>query len=77
MSESQLDSRTLKKGLYRHYKGLEYEVVDTAYHSETEELLVLYRPLYGNRALWVRPFDMFVDQVEVDGKSQQRFQWIK
>jgi hypothetical protein len=49
----------LKPGLYRHYKGKHYEVIGVAKHSETEELLVVYRPLYGERGLWVRPLAMF------------------
>ncbi|MBN2869852.1 MAG: DUF1653 domain-containing protein [Campylobacterales bacterium] len=49
----------LKPGLYRHYKGKHYEVIGVAKHSETSELLVVYRPLYGERGLWVRPLSMF------------------
>lgn len=49
----------LEKGLYRHYKGKYYEVLGTAKHSETGELLVVYRPLYGEQGLWVRPLEMF------------------
>jgi hypothetical protein len=63
----------LKKGRYRHYKGNEYEVIDTARHSETEEWLVVYRTCYGDRGLWVRPYEMFVEKVEVDGKTIARF----
>ncbi len=60
-------------GLYRHYKGKEYEVLGTATHSETGERLVVYRPCYGERALWVRPLDMFVEEVEVSGVRRPRF----
>ncbi|MCL5255662.1 MAG: DUF1653 domain-containing protein [Gammaproteobacteria bacterium] len=67
----------LKAGIYRHYKGNEYQVIDTARHSETEELLVVYRPLYGERALWVRPFDMFVEEVDVNGPLQPRFSFLR
>jgi hypothetical protein len=63
----------LPSGLYRHYKGPLYEVLDLVRHSETEEVLVLYRPLYGERALWVRPFEMFTGTVTVDGVEQPRF----
>lgn len=49
----------LKPGLYRHYKGKHYEVLGIAKHSETEEYLVVYRPLYGEQGLWVRPLAMF------------------
>jgi hypothetical protein len=60
-------------GLYRHYKGNEYEVLGVVRHSETLEPLVLYRPLYNQSGLWVRPYAMFFEQVEVDGRSQPRF----
>ena len=63
----------LKKGRYRHYKGNEYEVIDTARHSETEEWMVLYRTCYGDKSLWVRPYEMFVEKVEVDGNLVARF----
>ena len=66
----------LKKGRYRHYKGNEYEVIDLARHSETEEWLVVYRTCYGDRSLWVRPYEMFVGKVEVEGKRVDRFAYI-
>lgn len=71
-----LDPRNIKPGKYLHYKGSEYQVLGTVYHSETEELLVLYRPLYGEGALWVRPYDMFTEYVDCNGKSVLRFQPI-
>ena len=67
----------IKKGLYRHYKGQEYEVVDAARHSETLEDLVVYRALYGDYELWVRPLQMFLEEVEVDGQIKKRFEFIK
>ncbi|MEJ8815813.1 DUF1653 domain-containing protein [Variovorax ureilyticus] len=60
-------------GRYRHYKGGEYEVLGTARHSETLEPMTLYRALYGERGLWVRPAAMFSETVDVDGVSRQRF----
>ncbi len=63
----------LTPGIYRHYKGGRYEVIDVARHSESEEELVVYRPLYGDRELWVRPLEMFVETVSVDGCEQSRF----
>jgi hypothetical protein len=63
-------------GRYRHYKGCEYEVIGVARHSETEEELVVYRPLYGERGLWVRPRGMFIEDVEVDGVLRPRFELI-
>ena len=67
---------TLKPGRYRHYKGRDYQVIDVARHSETEELMVVYRTLYGDHDLWVRPLDMFTEEVEVDGKTRPRFTFI-
>lgn len=66
----------LKPGRYRHFKGNEYEVIGLATHSETEETVVVYRPLYGDGALWVRPLAMFTETVERDGQVQPRFAWI-
>jgi len=63
----------IKAGLYRHYKGAQYEVIDTVQHSETEEVLVLYRALYGEQGLWVRPLVMFTETVMVQGAPQPRF----
>ena len=60
-------------GVYRHYKGERYQVLGTARHSETLEPLVVYRALYGEHGLWVRPLAMFVETVRVDGKSVPRF----
>jgi hypothetical protein len=62
-----------KLGRYRHYKGGEYEVVGVARHSETLEALVLYRPLYGDSGLWVRPYAMFFEHIDIDGRRQPRF----
>ncbi|WP_349898386.1 DUF1653 domain-containing protein [Parafrigoribacterium soli] len=67
----------VEPGLYRHYKGNLYEVIGVASHSETEERLVVYRALYGLRGMWVRPFDMFVSEVEVDGERVRRFAPVK
>ena len=66
----------LKAGLYQHYKGNQYEVIDTVTHSETEETLVLYRPLYGEKKLWVRPLEMFLESVNVDGLCMPRFEYV-
>jgi fructan beta-fructosidase len=61
------------KGLYRHYKGMLYEVIDTVRHSETLEAMTLYRALYGDFGLWVRPAAMFSETVVIDGVEQKRF----
>lgn len=66
----------LKKGRYRHYKGNEYEVLFTARHSETEEWMVVYKALYGEQGFWVRPLEMFMEKVEVDGKKVERFAYV-
>jgi hypothetical protein len=60
-------------GRYRHYKGGLYEVVDTVRHSETCEPMTLYRALYGENGLWVRPAAMFLETVVIDGITQPRF----
>jgi hypothetical protein len=60
-------------GRYRHHRGGDYEVIGVARHSETLEPLVLYRPLHNQTGLWVRPYGMFFEQVEVDGQMRPRF----
>jgi hypothetical protein len=60
-------------GRYRHYKGMLYEVIGTVRHSETLEPMTLYRALYGEQGLWVRPAAMFNEQVTIAGKLQPRF----
>ena len=67
----------LDKGCYRHYKGNMYEVFMTAQHSETEEWMVVYKALYGEEGMWVRPYDMFVEEVEVEGVMVPRFQKVE
>jgi hypothetical protein len=63
----------LAPGHYRHFKGGNYQVIDVVRHSETLQPMVLYRPLDEDLGLWVRPYDMFTAQVEVDGVLRQRF----
>jgi hypothetical protein len=63
----------LRPGIYRHYKGNLYQVIGSVCHSETREALTLYRALYGERGLWVRPTVMFGEEVVVDGVRHQRF----
>jgi len=67
----------LKKGIYRHYKGNLYEVLHTAQHSETEEWMVVYRPLYGEKGVWVRPYKMFTEKIELDGRNVKRFIFVE
>jgi len=63
-------------GKYRHYKGNEYEVIGIAKHSETLEELVVYRALYGENQIWVRPKEMFLEDVTIEGKKQARFRFL-
>ena len=67
----------LQIGKYRHFKGMEYEVIGIARHSETEEPLVVYRALYGDGGLWTRPLSMWNDTVERDGKTYKRFTYME
>ena len=64
------------KGVYQHYKGHYYEVLDIARHTETLEEMVVYRALYGDKELWVRPLKMFLEQIEVNDTIISRFQYI-
>lgn len=66
----------IKLGVYRHYKGNNYEVIDLARHSETLELMVVYRALYGDHDLWVRPLEMFNEEAEYNGQKIKRFEYI-
>ena len=61
-------------GRYRHYKGGEYEVIGVARHSETNEPMVVYRPLYNATGWWVRPHAMFFESVAIDGSLRLRFE---
>lgn len=67
---------SIKPGKYQHYKGHFYQVIDVAYHSEDESCFVVYRPLYGEGKLWVRPFAMFCEKVEVNGLEVPRFAYV-
>ena len=63
----------VRPGRYRHYKGNDYEVIGVARHSETRESVVVYRCLYGDFSLWVRPLEMFTEDVMIDGRQVPRF----
>ncbi len=66
----------LKLGKYRHYKGNEYEVLHVAKHTETEEGLVVYKAISDPEKVWVRPLTMFIEDVEIDGKTMPRFTYL-
>lgn len=67
----------LRPGIYRHFKGNEYELLYIATHSETQEPMVVYRALYGAGGVWVRPLPMWTEHVERDGYSGPRFAFVK
>lgn len=71
-----MSTSELKTGRYRHYKGKEYKVIGTARHSETEEMMVVYQCLYGDMSLWIRPLEMFLEDVEIAGKKIPRFEYV-
>ena len=66
----------IQRGIYLHYKNLRYEVLDVVRHSETLEHLVLYKALYGEQGLWVRPLAMFTETVLIQGEEVPRFQFV-
>ncbi|NFI96062.1 DUF1653 domain-containing protein [Clostridium botulinum] len=72
--------REFKTGIYRHFKGREYEVIDIAIHSETREKFVVYKALYGDFKTFIRPYDMFMSKVDKekypDIKQKYRFEYI-
>ena len=67
----------IKKGKYKHYKGNMYEVLDIANHSETLEKMVVYKALYGEGEIWVRPASMWNEEIEKDGKIVKRFEFVE
>ena len=67
----------LEIGIYEHYKGNRYEVIGIAKHSETLEEMVVYKALYGEGLVWVRPLKMFTEEVEVNGEMIQRYKLVK
>lgn len=70
------DSQLIKPGRYQHYKGNFYDVYEVATHSEDESKLVVYRPCYGERGLWVRPLSMFCENIERNGEVIPRFAYV-
>lgn len=74
---SSLAQSIVIEGLYEHYKGFQYKVIQVARHTETLEELVVYQALYGERGIWVRPLSMFLENIEINGKLQPRFKLIE
>ncbi len=70
------DTEQIKLGRYRHFKGGEYEVIGVARHSEGLEDMVVYRPLYNDTGLWVRPLSMFTETITREGKTFPRFEFM-
>jgi hypothetical protein len=66
----------IQKGIYKHYKGKMYRVIDVAHHSENLEKYVIYQALYDDYEMWIRPYKMFIENIEIDGKSIPRFTFI-
>lgn len=64
-------------GIYRHYKGNEYRVICVAKHSETLEKMVVYQALHENQEIWVRPVEMFMEKITIEGREMLRFAWIR
>ncbi len=75
-NEQKTVNHPLRPGRYRHFKGNEYQVLGVARHSESQESLVVYRCLYGDFGLWVRPLSMFTESVEIGGELVPRFVYI-
>ncbi len=71
-------AKSIKVGnLYEHYKGLRYKILGIARHSETLEELVVYQALYGEEDIWVRPLDMFLENIPINGQLQPRFKFVQ
>ena len=68
--------KNIKTGIYKHYKGNLYEVLDVGRHSETEEWFVIYKTLYGDGGTWLRPYEMFMETIQVEGQALKRFEYI-
>jgi hypothetical protein len=75
--EGEKKETSVQKGIYRHFKGKEYLLINVVTHSETQEKMVVYQALYGDFSFWVRPFDLFFEKVQVEEEWVSRFEFIK
>ena len=71
-----MTEKQIPLGIYRHYKGNEYEVIGFSKHSESLEDMVIYKALYGNGGIWVRPLSMWENPIEIDGDTVKRFEYV-
>ncbi|HSW72192.1 MAG TPA: DUF1653 domain-containing protein [Chlamydiales bacterium] len=71
------EALNLKLGIYEHYKGLLYQVLGVALHSETLEEYIIYKALYGDKKTWIRPLKMFLENVEIDKRVLPRFKYLR
>ena len=71
-----MGNKKIRLGKYRHYKNKDYQVLGVAKHSETGEEFVVYKKLYDDYSTWVRPYSMFLENVEINGKKVPRFEYI-
>jgi hypothetical protein len=69
-------AKSVRQGTYEHYKGKRYQVLGAALHSETLKELVVYKTLYGEGLIWVRPLDMFLEEVDIEGEKKPRFRYL-
>ena len=76
MTVNEVHKEDVQLGKYRHFKGGIYELIEIAHHSETQEAMAVYRALYGDHGLWVRPLSMFLETIFRDKQELQRFQYI-
>ena len=74
--EHSKDAKSLRPGVYQHFKGMNYSVIGVAFHSETFEEVVIYRKMYEDCGFWVRPLKMFLEKVDVDGQKVLRFRFM-
>ena len=75
--EGEKKEALVQKGIYRHFKGKEYLLIEIVTHSETLEKMIVYQALYGDFSYWVRPYDLFIEKVLVEGERVSRFEFVR